>query len=98
MNIYLHDTAAAFCIVLRGHLAGGHVRQLEAAWTTGKSILKGRDLVVDVSEVGSVDDSGAALLARLRAAGARLIEARPPVTRQRRVWTALIASLRFRNQ
>lgn len=88
MGIYLHDSASSFRIVLRGDLAGPDVRELESVWTTGKSILNGRELLVDVTELEKADHSGADLLSRMRSAGALLVKARPPAPK-RRSWTIL---------
>jgi hypothetical protein len=78
MDIYQHDSAAIFRFVLRGHLAGEHVLELEHAWTTARSILQHKELVVDVSGISDADPQGAELLHRMRDAGARLIAALPP--------------------
>ncbi len=78
MQIYLHDRPAVFQFVLKGQLAGDWVQNLEHAWDTARSILGAKDLVVDLSEISDADESGVALLARMRQAGARLTAARPP--------------------
>lgn len=77
MEIYLHDSAARFRFVLRGDLTGGQVPELEQAWTTAKSILKGRDVEVDVSGLTNADRLGLQLLSRMRDSGARLTPALP---------------------
>ena len=78
MDIYQHDSAAMFRFVLRGHLANEHVLELEQAWTTARSILQQKELVVDVSGISDADPQGAELLHRMRDAGARLTAALPP--------------------
>ena len=78
MDIYQHDSAAMFRFVLRGHLADEHVLELEHAWTTARSILQHKELVVDVSGISDADPRGAELLHRMRDAGARLTAALPP--------------------
>lgn len=78
MDIYQHDSAAMFRFVLRGHLADEHVLELEHAWTTARSILQQKELVVDVSGISDADPQGAELLHRMRDAGARLTAALPP--------------------
>jgi len=78
MDIYQHDSAAMFRFVLRGHLANEHVLELEHAWTTARSILQQKELVVDVSGISDADPQGAELLHRMRDAGARLTAALPP--------------------
>lgn len=54
------------------------MQHLERAWTTAKSILEGKELVVDVSGLTNVDPSGVDLLSRMRESGARLTVALPP--------------------
>jgi hypothetical protein len=78
MKIYLHDSANTFQFVLRGALAGSCVLDLEQAWTTARSILDGKELVVDLSGTTDADESGVNLLSRMRASGARLTVALPP--------------------
>ncbi len=78
MDIYQHDSAARFRFVLSGHLADGHVLELEHAWTTARSILQDKELVVDIAGISNADRTGAELLHRMRDAGARLTAALPP--------------------
>ena len=78
MEIYQHDSAAMFRFVLSGRLAGDRVRDLEYAWTTAKSILNTKELVVDVSGISYADGAGVGLLSRMRESGARLAAALPP--------------------
>jgi hypothetical protein len=80
MDMYQHDTAAMFKIVLRGELSGSQVLDLEHAWTTAKSILNGRELIVDVSGMTHADRPGVDLLSRMRESGARLTAALPPAS------------------
>jgi len=77
MEMYLHDSANSLQFVLRGGLAN-QVRDLEQAWTTARSILAGKALVVDVSGITDADESGVDLLSRIRESGARLTAALPP--------------------
>lgn len=74
MDMYQHDSAASFRFVLRGELAGNGVWQLEHAWHTAKSILAGKDLIVDISRITNTDLPGRELLHRMRESGARLLE------------------------
>jgi ABC-type transporter Mla MlaB component len=78
MDMYQHDSATVFQFVLRGELGGDSVQDLEHAWTTAKSILEGKELVVDVSGITNADPSGVDLLSRMRESGARLTAALPP--------------------
>ncbi len=78
IDIYQHDSATIFRFILRGDLAGQHVLELEHAWTTARSILEDKELVVDVSGISDADGEGVELLHRMRDAGARLTAALPP--------------------
>jgi anti-anti-sigma regulatory factor len=51
MNMYQHDGTTVFQFILRGELTGDRVRELEHAWTTAKSILGGKELIVDISGI-----------------------------------------------
>jgi hypothetical protein len=82
MEMYQHDSAPMFRFVLRGNLAGHAVPELEHAWTTAKSILNGRDLLVDVSGVTDADEFGVDLLFRMRDSGARLTAPLPPASEE----------------
>lgn len=78
IDIYQHDSAAAFRFVLRGILAGDGVGELRHAWNTAQSILKGKDLLIDISGITDADGPGIELLCRMRESGARLTPALPP--------------------
>ncbi len=75
MQIYLHDRSAALQFVLKGRLMGEWVPHLEHAWDTARSVLAGKDLVVDLSAMTGADSKGLALLSRMRESGARLTAA-----------------------
>lgn len=72
MELYQHDSSSVFRMVLRGSLKGLWVNELEHAWMTATSILKGKDFVIDISGLTGIDISGLQLLSRIRAAGGRL--------------------------
>jgi len=78
MDMYQHDSATMFRFVLHGGLAGAEVEELEHAWITAQSILKGKELLVDVSGITDADNLGVDLLSRMRDSGARLTAALPP--------------------
>jgi len=78
MEMYQHDSATMFQFVLRGGLIGDRVQDLEHAWNTAKSILAGKELVVDISGITSANRPGFELLSRMRESGARLTAALPP--------------------
>jgi anti-anti-sigma regulatory factor len=72
LEMYQHDSHCAFRFVLRGALAGASVEQLEQAWKTARSILKGKALIVDTTKLTVVDERGRQLLFRMTESGARL--------------------------
>jgi len=78
MEIYLNDSVKRFEFVLKGDLADGAVRSLEQAWLTATSILRGKDVSVEVSGLTAADEAGVRLLYRMTASGARLRVASPP--------------------
>lgn len=78
MEMYQHDSPRMFRFVLRGSLEGRWVRELECAWITAKSILKGKDVVVDTSGLTGADEDGIQLLSRMAESGVRLTAAAPP--------------------
>jgi hypothetical protein len=78
MDMHQHDSPAVFRVVLRGVLDGEQVPNLEHALDTARSILNGRDLVIDLSGLASADPLGIDLLSRMRDCGAILAAALPP--------------------
>ena len=78
MEMYQHDSPRMFRFVLRGSLEGRWVRELECAWITARSILKGKAAVVDTSGLTGVDEDGIQLLSRMAESGVRLSAAAPP--------------------
>jgi ABC-type transporter Mla MlaB component len=77
VEIYQHDGATAFRFELKGRLDGAQVENLEHAWRCASSILRGKDLVIDISGLTGADPRGVALLSRLRESGARLVGPAP---------------------
>ena len=78
MSLYLHDSHRLFRFVLRGSLEGPWVRELEGAWITARSILRAKDVIVDLSGLTEADEEGIGLLSRMAESGVRLIAASPP--------------------
>lgn len=70
---YMHDGAAEFRFRLCGDLSGDAVHEVEQAWRTASSIIRGRSLLVDLSSVTGMDDAGRAFLERWQAEGARMV-------------------------
>ena len=77
-EMFQHDSATMFRFVLRGELTGDGVQELEHAWTTARSILGTKALVVEISGITNADTAGIELLFRMRETGARLNAAPPP--------------------
>jgi hypothetical protein len=73
LRYYMHDGPAAFSFELAGGLSRDGARELEQAWLTASSVREGRDLIVDLSFVTSIDEAGRELLSRWHAEGARLV-------------------------
>ena len=70
---YIHDASSAFRFKLSGPLRGQDALELEQCWRTALSAIGGRDFVVDVSELTTVDDAGRELLDLWRRQGARFV-------------------------
>ena len=77
MDMYQHDSAARFQFILRGELSGNQVPYLEHAWTTARSIVKAKEVVLDVSGVTLADPPGMELLHRMQDSGVQLTAALP---------------------
>lgn len=78
MNLYLHDSHRQFRFVIQGSLKGLWVHELEGAWITARSILRGREVIVDLSGLTEADEEGVRLLSRMAESGVRLITTSPP--------------------
>lgn len=63
---------------VQGDLAGSCVTELENSWRTASSVLRGRALFLDITQVTSIDEAGKELIARMQREGAQLIT-RPQV-------------------
>ena len=87
MDYYQHDGTTTFRFQLVGELAGPWVTDLEHAWQTANSIMRDKQLVLDVSDLTGADAPGVRLLQSMLKAGARLVSAEPPT------WPALLQSL-----
>lgn len=78
MDMYQHDSPSDFRFVLHGELTNAAAQQLQWAWETAKSILNGKQLIIEVSGVTKADCAGIDLLIRMRESGARITVARQP--------------------
>jgi len=66
----IHDGAAQFRFELEGALTYGDVADLDQCWHTAASTIAGKTLVVDLTLLTAIDESGRQLLNRWRQAGA----------------------------
>jgi len=69
----IHDGAAQFRFQLEGALSAADVAELDQCWRTASSTIAGKALVVDVTSLAAIDDSGRQLLNRWREAGAQFV-------------------------
>ena len=74
-SFYVHDGAQALTLRTIGVLTKGAAADLEQTWLTACSTLAGRDLLIDLSDVTSVDDGGQPVLRRFAEHGGRFITA-----------------------
>jgi ABC-type transporter Mla MlaB component len=80
MDYYQHDGATTFRFQLAGELTGPGVTDLEHAWQTATSIMRDKQLVLDVSDLTGADAPGIQLLKRMLGSGARLVATEPPAS------------------
>ena len=78
MDMYQHDSVDNFRFVLKGELSETDAHELKWAWKTAKSILNGKDLIIEVSGVTKVAPAGIDLLSRIWQSGARISAAHLP--------------------
>jgi hypothetical protein len=74
-SFYIHDGAQALTLRIIGPCTKGAAAELEQTWLTAQSTLAGRELLIDLADVISVDDDGQTVLRRLAGHGARFITA-----------------------
>jgi hypothetical protein len=74
-SLYIHDGAQALTLQVSGAVTQGAAAELEQTWLTARSTLAGRELLIDLGNVISVDDDGQTVLRRLASQGARFITA-----------------------
>jgi hypothetical protein len=72
-HYYLHDSSTSFRLQLSGDLSGDTVRDVEQAWHTACSTIGGRQLVVDITGLRSMDEKGRQLIENWRRQGAVLV-------------------------
>ena len=76
LQYYMHDGSTAFRFTLAGNLSNDSATELEQAWLTASSIIGERGLVVDLTGITGIGESGRELLLRWCSAGATLIARR----------------------
>src|SRR6267154_1905243 len=69
----MHDEPEVPRFQLAGHLSKAGVGDLEQAWRTASSVIRGRCFLCDLSQVTSIDPSGEELLNKWSAQGGRLV-------------------------
>lgn len=74
---YMHDGAAAFRFQLAGELSQDTARDLEQARHTASSTFQRRRLIIDLTGITHIDDSGRRLLDEWQSRGADLVVASP---------------------
>ncbi len=80
LRITLHDSPTVLRFQLEGKLVGPWVAELRHSWQTARSVQAGRQLVIDLTDVAFIDESGKQLLGELCERGAQFV-AREPLTR-----------------
>jgi hypothetical protein len=69
----IHDGAAQFRFELEGALSSADVAELDQCWRTASSTIAGKALVVDLTALTEIDESGRQLLNRWNQAGAEFV-------------------------
>ena len=77
LRITVHDSPAALRFQLEGKLIGPWVAELRQSWLTAKSVQNDRQIIVDLADVGFIDESGKELLRELSQSGAKFIACQP---------------------
>jgi hypothetical protein len=67
---YIHDGTAACRLQLLGQVGESEVAELTSCWQTAQTTFGGRQLVLDLREVNSIDDAGKKWLAGMIQDGA----------------------------
>jgi len=98
----IHDGAAQFRFELEGPLGAGDVAELDQCWRTAASTIAGKALVVDLTSLTTIDESGRQLLNRWREAWAQFVAGpesvaaarfRPPSFQPVLPWLAALVAL-----
>ena len=62
VHYYMHDGSTTFRFKLAGNLSDAGARELQQAWRTASSIIDGKELIVDISQLTGIGDAGRTLL------------------------------------
>lgn len=73
LRITVQNAAGRLVLKLEGTLAAAWVREADAYWRAAILSQTDRSVVVDLSDVLSVDDAGRELLGRMHASGASFV-------------------------
>lgn len=84
MRYYIHDRWDCCQIQLSGVLTGDDVPELQGCWTTIRTTLAERKLVLDIRGLESADEEGRQWLASMQAGGATLLESSAEMIRKSR--------------
>ena len=80
MDYYQHDFGTTFRFQLAGELTGADVMDLEHAWQTATSIMRDKQLILDVSGLTGADEPGVQLIQRMFGSGALVISSEQPAS------------------
>ncbi len=75
LRITVHDNSGALTFQLEGRLAGPWVRVLQECWCSTLAGRRVHELLLDLTEVTSIDAAGQACLAALHRQGAEFVAA-----------------------
>lgn len=73
LRITIVDTPAEQRLVLEGKLTEPSIAELELAWEKARNERRGRECVVDLNEITTIDQCGKAILTRMFNEGAQFI-------------------------
>jgi anti-anti-sigma regulatory factor len=77
LRITVHDSPTALRFQLEGKLIGPWVAELRQSWLTAQSVRSDRQVLIDLTDVAFIDDSGKELLRELCNSGAKFIACQP---------------------
>jgi hypothetical protein len=72
-SYYMHDEFATFRLKLIGDLSQDSTAELDQARQTASSILNGRALIIDMTDIYSLDNAGRELIAKRHGLGAQFV-------------------------